>query len=40
MKQPSWATLLGRNARLLQRAAQPLRDRAKPPPGAGSWARC
>lgn len=37
MKQPSWAALLGRNAQLLQRAAQPLRDRRKPPAGAGSW---
>jgi poly(hydroxyalkanoate) depolymerase family esterase len=37
MKQPSWAALLGRNAQLLKRAAQPLRDRHKPPPGAGSW---
>ncbi len=37
MKQLSWAALLGRNVRLLQRAAKPLRERAKPPPGAGSW---
>jgi poly(hydroxyalkanoate) depolymerase family esterase len=37
VKQPSWASLLGRNAQLLQRAAQPLRDRRKPPAGAGSW---
>ena len=37
MKQPSWAALLGRQARLARRAAQPLRDHYKPPSGAGSW---
>lgn len=37
MKAPSWASLLGHQSRLLQRAAQPLRERRKPPAGAGSW---
>lgn len=37
MKQPSWASLLGRQATLARRAAQPLRERYKPPAGAGSW---
>lgn len=37
MKSPSWATLFGQQARLLKRAAKPLRDRHKPPPGPGSW---
>jgi poly(hydroxyalkanoate) depolymerase family esterase len=37
MKQPSWATLLGRQASLFRRAAQPLRRRLAPPAGAGSW---
>jgi poly(hydroxyalkanoate) depolymerase family esterase len=37
MKQPSWAALLGRNAQLLQRSAQPLREWSRPPSGAGSW---
>lgn len=37
MRQPSWAALLGRQAKLLQRAARPLRERQRPPPGAGDW---
>jgi poly(hydroxyalkanoate) depolymerase family esterase len=37
MKPPSWAALLGRQATLAQRAARPLRERYKPPAGAGSW---
>jgi poly(hydroxyalkanoate) depolymerase family esterase len=37
MKQPSWAALLGRQATLARRAAQPLRERYKAPAGAGSW---
>jgi poly(hydroxyalkanoate) depolymerase family esterase len=37
MKPPSWTALLGRQATLLRRAAQPLRARYEPPAGAGSW---
>lgn len=37
MKQPSWSALLNRNADLLKRATQPLRERRKPPAGDGSW---
>jgi poly(hydroxyalkanoate) depolymerase family esterase len=37
MKPPSWAALLNRQAMLLRRAAQPLRERRAPPAGAGSW---
>ena len=37
MKQPSWASLLNRQAALLRRAAKPLRERRKPPAGDGSW---
>lgn len=37
MKQPSWATLLGRQATLFQRATQPLRERQRSPVGAGAW---
>ncbi|MDR7335056.1 PHB depolymerase family esterase [Roseateles asaccharophilus] len=36
-RQPSWAALLGRQARLLKQAARPLRERAQAPPGEGSW---
>lgn len=37
MRAPSWATLLNRQAALLRRAARPLRERRRPPAGAGSW---
>ncbi len=37
MKQPSWATLLGRQAALWRRAARPLRQKRAPPAGAGNW---
>jgi poly(hydroxyalkanoate) depolymerase family esterase len=37
VKQPSWATLLNRQATLLRRAAKPLQERRKAPKGAGSW---
>jgi poly(hydroxyalkanoate) depolymerase family esterase len=36
-RQPSWQALLGRQATLLKRAAQPLRERQRAPAGAGSW---
>ena len=39
MSSPSWAALLGRQAKLLKRAAAPLRERARPPAGPGSWLR-
>lgn len=37
MKAPTWAALLGRQATLMRRAAQPLRARYEPPAGVGSW---
>ncbi|MFG6460474.1 alpha/beta hydrolase family esterase [Roseateles sp. DXS20W] len=37
MKPPSWGALLNRQATLLRRAAQPLRQRHQSPAGAGSW---
>lgn len=37
MKQPSWASLLNRQAKLLRHAARPLRERRSAPAGAGSW---
>lgn len=37
MKQPSWSTLLNRNAALIRKAARPLRERHRPPSGGGSW---
>jgi len=36
-KQPSWSALLGRNAALVARSLKPLRERRRPPAGAGSW---
>lgn len=36
-RQPSWAALLGRQARLLKQASRPLRQRREAPPGDGSW---
>ncbi|MFG6416107.1 alpha/beta hydrolase family esterase [Roseateles sp. DC23W] len=36
-RSPSWATLLGRQARLWQQAARPLRERREAPPGDGNW---
>jgi poly(hydroxyalkanoate) depolymerase family esterase len=37
MKPPSWAALLHRNAALFKQATEPLRERHRPPSGAGSW---
>lgn len=37
MKQPSWSALFGRHARLVAGALKPLRERRRPPAGAGSW---
>jgi poly(hydroxyalkanoate) depolymerase family esterase len=37
MKSPSWAALLNRNAALVRQATRPLRERSRPPAGAGSW---
>jgi poly(hydroxyalkanoate) depolymerase family esterase len=37
MKQPSWSTLLNRNAALIRSATRPLRERHRPPSSSGSW---
>jgi poly(hydroxyalkanoate) depolymerase family esterase len=37
VKPPSWASLLNRQAALVRRAAQPLRQRYEAPAGEGSW---
>ena len=37
MKQPSWAQLFARNTATMAQALQPLRDKRKPPAGAGDW---
>ena len=37
MRVPSWSALLNRNAALMRKAAGPLGQRSRPPPGAGTW---